>query len=181
LIGGRARLVFTSPAGATCLGARAVAEEVGEGLSVPMRVAVAAVAATLALAGCGGGDSRLSHAQYGRALRAAIVRLDRVILVRSRARPTVRGIRTLARDVDAGADRLDALHAPRDAEQGNDELVRALRAYALDLRDFALEVQSAPGERRDAQARLARSPAVREIQRAEAELARAGYSLSSLY
>ena len=108
------------------------------------------------------------------------MRLDRVILARSRGRPTVGSIRALARGVDAGADRLDALRAPRDAEQGNADLVRALRAYALDLRDFALEMQSAPAARRDAQTRLARSPAVREIQRAEAELARAGYSLSSI-
>ena len=102
------------------------------------------------------------------------------LLLRSRARPTGSSIRALARGVDAGADRLDALRAPRNAERGNADLVRALHAYALDLRDFALEVQSAPANRRDAQARLARSPAAREIQRAEAELARAGYSLSSL-
>ena len=131
----------------------------------------------IALTGCGSGDRRVSHARYAHTLETTIEHLDRVILVRARGRATPVAIRSLARAVDAGAARLDGLRPPREAESGNDELVCALHAYALDLRDFALELRLSPAARREAALRLAHSAAMRAIQRAEADLARAGYPL----
>jgi len=142
--------------------------------AVLRRLLIVAVAA-LAVAGCGG-DARLSHEAYQRVLTREVAQLGARIVAAGNDAKTATAVQ---RAVDASADRLAKLRPPSDAAGANDSLVRALRAYALDLGDFALDAKSLPtSELRESQSRLARSPAVIDIQRAEADLRRAGYSLT---
>jgi hypothetical protein len=109
-------------------------------------------------------------------LAREVTRLDARILAAGNDAKTATSVQHA---VDAAATRLAKLHPPRDAADANADLVRALRAYALELGDFAVAAASlSAGELRESQSRLARSPAVLDLQRAEAKLRDAGYSLT---
>lgn len=138
------------------------------------RLAPALVLVAL-LGACGGGTPRLTHDEYQQKVSRELRALGSAIVA---AGVSAAGAEKIAGDLDAAAGRLEELDPPQDAEAANADLASALRSYALDLRDFAVEVRGAPRARREAQTRLARSAAVRAIQRAQAELARAGYAVT---
>src|SRR4051812_11489727 len=95
-----------------------------------------ALGGVIVIAACGG-SARLSHDEYQRALNRELGGLD-VRIVHAGNSP--RGAETIARDLDAASARLAKLRAPGSAESANGDLADALHAYALDLRDFAVEV-----------------------------------------
>ena len=136
------------------------------------RRALPVAVSVLVLAGCGGGD-RLSHDEYQRLLTQRGNALNE----------TVRAEQDEPARIEARlnrlADELERTRPPADAQGAHDEFTRALRAYALTMSDFLLEFRTARTNRRRGEAltRLSRSPAARELQRARASLARAGYEL----
>ena len=136
---------------------------------------IAALLVVLA-AGCGsGGGDRLSHREYEQRVTGAIRRLNARIVA---LRPEAASLGKLSTSLRATADDLDGVRPPADAASANDELVGGLRSFAAGLDDERDIVASGRGlEVREALARIARAPGVREIQRAEAKLRRAGYDL----
>jgi hypothetical protein len=130
-----------------------------------------------ALAGCGGSgdDGALTHAQYQREVRGALVQLD-VRIAGLRANETaIAQLRTALGDA---ADKLDALDPPTDADDANGELVDGLRAFEDTIAGEEETIRRARGlEARAVLARIAKSKGIARIQRAEADLREAGYTL----
>jgi hypothetical protein len=136
--------------------------------------AAALVVAVLALAACGGGD-RLTHDQYERRLDRSLTRLNARIVALGANAKALSQLRDALRTT---ADELDALAAPDDADDANGDLVEGLREFAATVDAEAPTITHARGaEAREALSRLARSQGVKDIQRAEGDLRRAGYSL----
>ena len=137
--------------------------------------ALALAVAVVGLAACGGGGDRLTHDQYERRLDRSLTRLNaRIVALGANAK----ALSTLRDALRTTADELDALSPPDDADGANDDLVEGLREFAATVDAEAPAITHTRGaEAREALSRLARSQGVRQIQRAEGDLRRAGYSL----
>jgi hypothetical protein len=142
---------------------------------VEHRAAPHLAAVVLVLAGCGGGGDRLTHDQYERRLDRSLTRLNARIL---ELRANAEALSTLRDALRRTAEELDALAPPDDAAAANDDLVDGLREFAATIDAESQTIAHARGlEAREALSRLARSQGVKDIQRAEGDLRRAGYEL----
>jgi hypothetical protein len=129
------------------------------------------------LAGCGGsgGGDALTRAQYQQQVRRALAQLDSRIAALRANETAIAQLRTALGDA---ADRLDSLDAPSDADDANGELVDGLRAFEETIADEEETILRARGlEARALLARIAKSDGIARIQRAEADLREAGYTL----
>jgi chromosome segregation ATPase len=129
------------------------------------------------LAGCGGsgGGDALTHAQYQQQVRRALAQLDSRIAALRANETAIAQLRTA---LGEAADRLDSLDAPSDADAANGELVDGLRAFEETIADEEETILRARGlEARALLARIAKSDGIARIQRAEADLREAGYTL----
>jgi hypothetical protein len=142
---------------------------------VEHRAARHLVVLVLVVAGCGGGGGALTHDQYERHVDRSLTRLNaRIIALSSNAK----ALPQLRDALRATADDLDALGPPGDAGRANGDLVDGLREFAASVDAESQTIAHARGaEAREALSRLARSQGVKEIQRAEGDLRRAGYKL----
>jgi len=131
-----------------------------------------------ALAGCGGsggGGDALTHAQYQQQVQRALAQLDARIAGLRANETAIAQLRTALGDA---ADRLDSLEPPADADDANGELVDGLRAFEETIADEEQTILRARGlEARAVLARIAKSEGITRIQRAEADLRDAGYTL----
>jgi len=147
-------------------------------MSSPLvRVRCSIVILVAALAGCGGsgGDDALTHAQYQQEVQRALAQLDARIAALRANETAIAQLRTALGDA---ADRLDSLEPPADADDANGELVDGLRAFEETIADEEETILRARGlEARAVLARIARSEGITRIQRAEADLRDAGYTL----
>ena len=135
-----------------------------------------------ALTGCGG-SARLSHDEYQRELRttwratgSAIVKGRLAVERASNAKGAAARIADIEDGVRDGADRLDELKPPADAEEPNSELVTALRAMADELETIrARSGDEGLRPRQDFGRQLERLEGVRRVRAALEKLQSAGY------
>jgi hypothetical protein len=149
-----------------------------------MRKACALAVAAL-LAGCGGGDERLSKAQYQRELSEVGKTLSESI-------GSVGGAVTGVADLEAAgeqvgelqtalskaADDLDELEPPEDVEGAHEKLVQGIRGFADELEDLEIAIRGGDlGRIRTFENDFGNSEPVAQIREASEELEEQGYEL----
>ena len=146
-------------------------------------LAVGAVAALAA--GCGGGSSRLSKAQYEQRVQADGKALTEVTSAISANLTSIAQLKTAVANartaLKKAANDLESLKPPVEAEAANAAFVKALREIETDLGAIADAVSK--GDMATVMAavgKLGSSPAVKSAETAAAQLKKLGYQLGAL-
>ncbi len=143
---------------------------------------LAAAAGALALAGCGGGDGRLSKSEYEEKVRSAYAEVQEAF-----AQTNVPMEELAARVEDAqkqlreAADELEDVQPPEEVEAENAQIVQAMRAYAEDL--DRLRNAAEQGDERtieDFNARIAQNESVEQMAEAAEKMKFKGYDLGPI-
>ncbi len=155
----------------------------------PVAILLVTALAALALvaAGCGGGEGRLSKAEYeqrvaeiGRDIQAGFGDLSGTQIDPSDLGGLADLLSRLSRALDTAADELSQLRPPEDAQAAQDELVAAARDLADLVREVARKVKTSTlaqlAQMQD-ELDLSRSDAFRRLQEAMEALKAKGYRL----
>ena len=145
---------------------------------------LAAAAAVALVAGCGGGSSRMSKADYeqkiqadGKAVQKAVSKINGSASLGSLATQ----IGSAEQAVKAAADDLDSIKPPQDAEADNKTIVLALRTIDTQLvRLHAAAKRSDIAGAQAAGAAIQNAPEVKAAQRAAKDLKQKGYKIGVL-
>jgi len=147
-------------------------------------VALAAVGAMALLAGCGGGSSRLTKAQYEQRVQkdaAALTKATSGIGTSTSSFSDLQKVVTSAQSgIEAAAKDLESLKPPQEAENANKAFVAALRAIESDFKAMATALKKHDLTKIVALVQqLGGSKEVAAAKRAAADLAKKGYHLGA--
>jgi hypothetical protein len=153
------------------------------GRRVGLRRSICAAAAALTLAGCGGGDDRLSKSEYEEKVRAVYADVQEAFQATAVTRPTelAARIEDAQRELREAADELDEVEPPEDVEAENRQIVEGMRRYADSLDRLRNAAERGDTEViDDATARIGQNEAVEQIAESAERMKFKGYDLGPI-